>query len=80
MSLAMSGAMRRETVEVLEARLQTFLARHQTVQGEREALATRLAAVERSNAELTERLRRCASERAEMRSRLDRLLALIGLP
>ena len=59
--LAMSTAMSRETV-----------AEHQE-----EPLSSRLAAMERAYAELVERVRRYESERAEIRSRLGRLLALI---
>jgi chromosome segregation ATPase len=69
-TLARSGAtpavMSRETVEVLE------------VQGEREALASRLASVERAYADLLQRVRRYERERAEIKARLERILARIG--
>ena len=52
--------MSRETLEVLE---------------ERDALAARLATVERAYGELLERVRLFERERAEIRGRLKRLLA-----
>jgi len=58
--------MSRETLEVLE------------VQGEREALAARLASVERAYADLLQRVRRYERERAEIKARLERILARIG--
>jgi len=70
--------MSRETLEVLEERLQAFLARHQEVQGERAALALRLASVERAYEELLQRVRRYERERAEIKDRLGRILTRIG--
>jgi hypothetical protein len=58
--------MSRETLEVLE------------VQGEREELAARLASMERAYAELLQRVRRYERERAEIKARLERILARIG--
>jgi uncharacterized coiled-coil DUF342 family protein len=75
----MSAAIGRDAVDVLEARLQTFLVRHQEVQGEREALAARVAALERARDELAERVRHYECERVEIRSRLSRILTLMGL-
>jgi chromosome segregation ATPase len=72
--------MSRDTLEVLEERLQSFVARHAQVQGEREALAARLASVERAYGELLQRLHRYERERAELRTRLDRLLLRIASP
>jgi hypothetical protein len=58
--------MSRETLEVLE------------VEGEREALAVRLSSVERAYADLLQRVRRYERERAEIKARLERILARIG--
>jgi len=58
--------MSRETLEVLE------------VGGEREALAARLASVERAYADLLQRVRRYERERAEIKARLERILARMG--
>jgi chromosome segregation ATPase len=71
--------MSRETLKVLEARLQTFLARHEQVTGEREALVARLTTMERAYEELLERLRSYERERAEIRRRLGRLLSRLGV-
>ena len=59
--------MSRETVEVLD------------VQTEREALVARLASVERAYADLLQRVRRYERERAEIKTRLERILARIGV-
>jgi chromosome segregation ATPase len=69
--------MSRDTLEVLEERLQHFVARHEAVRGEREALAARLAAMERAYAEVCQRLSRYERERGEIRSRLQRILLCI---
>jgi predicted nuclease with TOPRIM domain len=57
--------MSREPLEALE------------LQGERETLAARLASVERAYAELQQRVRRYERERAEIKARLERILARI---
>ena len=57
---------------------ETFLARHQGVEDEREALALRLAEVERAYQELVERLHGYERERAEVKARLEGILARIG--
>jgi len=56
---------------------ETFLARHQEVEDEREALALRLAEVERAYQELVERLHGY-ERRAEIKARLEGILARIG--
>jgi len=63
------------TEEALQARVQLVLARHQEVEGEREALAARLAGLELAYENLLERVQRYERERAEIRARLERLLA-----
>lgn len=60
----MFAPMTRETLEVLE---------------ERDALAARLATVERAYGELLERVRFYERERAELRDRLQQLLTRIGV-
>ncbi len=69
--------MSRDTLEVLEQRLQHVVARHEEVRGEREALAARLATMERAYAEVCQRLNRYERERMEIRSRLERILFCI---
>jgi hypothetical protein len=75
----MPVATKRETPDLLEARLQTSVAGHPKGPGERELLEHRLASVERANAELVDRLRRHEAERAEVRARLGHILALMGM-
>ena len=57
---------------------ETFLARHQGVEDEREALAVRLAQAERAYRELAERLSGYERERAEIKARLEGILARLG--
>ena len=57
---------------------ETFLAPHQGVDDEREALAVRLAQVERAYRELAERLSGYERERAEIKARLEGILARLG--
>lgn len=76
----MATGITRDSLDVLEERLQAFLARHRSGESEREALATRLASLECAYGELLARLRRYESERAEIRSRVERILALMGCP
>ena len=60
--------MRRESLEILDA------------PGEREALAAQLATMERAHEALLERVRRYERERAEIRARLESILARIASP
>jgi uncharacterized protein YhaN len=60
--------MSRETLEILE------------VPAERDALAARLARVERAYEDLLQRVDRYERERAEIRTRLESLLARIPAP
>lgn len=71
--------MSRETLANFERQLETFLARHAAVEDERAALAARLASVERAYDELLRRLQKYEGERVEIRKRLERLLARLGL-
>jgi hypothetical protein len=56
----------------------TLLAGHSGIEGEREAFALRLAEAERTNQELVERLRVYEQERAEIKARLEGILARLG--
>ena len=76
----MATGMSRDFLDVLEERLQTFLARHRSGEGERETLAMRLASLECAYEELLVRLRRYENERTEIRTRVERILALMGRP
>jgi hypothetical protein len=69
-----------DSLDVLEERLQAFLARHRSGEGGGEGLARRLASLECAYEELLAKLRRYESERAEIRSRLARILSLVGRP
>jgi len=57
---------------------ENFLASHREVEDERAALALRLAKVERAYQELLERLSGYERERAEIKARLEGLLARLG--
>lgn len=57
---------------------ETFRAPHHGVEDERDALAVRLAQVERAYRELAERLSGYERERAEIKARLEDILARIG--
>ena len=78
----MLSAKGRETLEVLQERLATFLAQHERLQGERAALAERLSSTLRAYEEALQQLRRYEQERVEMRVRLERILSWIdpGVP
>lgn len=57
---------------------ETVLAHRQGGEDEREALAVRLAEVERAYRELAERLSGYERERAEIKARLEGILARLG--
>ena len=57
---------------------ETLLARPREVADEREALALQLARVERAYRELVERLHGYERERAEIKARLEGILARLG--
>ena len=59
--------------------LRSSLARQHEIHGRDDALAARVAGLERVNQELQERLRRYERERAEIKLRLGRLLARMGV-
>ena len=74
----MLSAKGRETLEVLQERLATFVAHHERLQGERAALAARLSSTLRAYEDALQRLRRYERERVEMKARLERILSRIG--
>jgi len=59
--------------------LRSSLAHQHDIDGRDDALAARLAGLERTNQELLERVRRYERERAEIKLRLGRLLARMGV-
>ena len=59
--------------------LRSSLARQHEIHSRDDALAARLAGLERTNQELQERIRRYERERAEIKLRLGRLLARMGI-
>ena len=59
--------------------LRSLLARQHEIHGRDDSVATRLAGLERANQELQERVRRYERERAEIKLRLGRLLARMGV-
>ena len=72
--------MSRETLTIFERQLETFLARHGEVESERARLESRLATVERAYEDLLRRVQKYEGERVEIRGRVERLLARLGLP
>ena len=63
-----------ENLKLLEEKINGFLARHEQVRGEKEALVVRLSERERAYTVLLERLQRYEQERNEMRDRLEKIL------
>jgi len=59
--------------------LQSSVAHQHDIRGRDDALAARLAGLERTNQELQERVRRYERERVEIKLRLGRLLARMGI-
>ena len=57
---------------------ETILAGDPQIEDEREAFALRLAQAERANQALVERLRAYEQERAEIKARLESILARLG--
>jgi hypothetical protein len=63
-----------ENLKLLEEKINGFLARHEQVRSEKEALVVRLSERERAYSILLERLQRYEQERNEMRDRLEKVL------
>ncbi|TMA38337.1 MAG: hypothetical protein E6J69_09300 [Deltaproteobacteria bacterium] len=59
--------------------LRSSVAHQHDIRGRDDALAARLAGLERTNQELQERVRRYERERVEIKLRLGRLLARMGI-
>lgn len=72
--LDVSKAIDLESLKVLEAKVEQFVAHHERVREAQEALAQRLADQEQQLTEATALLRRYEQERAEMKARLERIL------
>jgi chromosome segregation ATPase len=64
-----------ESLKLLEAKVEQFVAQHERVREEHEALVERLRDKERQLAEAAALLKRYEHERSEMKARLQRLLS-----
>ncbi len=63
-----------ESLKLLEAKVEQFVAQHERVREEQGALAQRLLDKERELADATMTLKRYEQERAEIKTRLQRIL------
>jgi len=63
-----------ESLKLLEARINSFLAHYEQVRMEKEKLATRLQEKERAYEELAGLLRQYEQERKEIKERLEHIL------
>ena len=73
--LDVSRAMDLESLKLLEAKVEQFVAQHERVREEQGALAQRLADRERELADAAVTLKRYEQERAEVKARLQRILS-----
>ena len=73
--LDVSKAIDLESLKLLEAKVEQFVAQHERVREEQGALAQRLADKERELADATVTLKRYEQERAEVKARLQRILS-----
>lgn len=64
-----------ESLKLLEAKVEQFVAQHERVREEQGALAQRLADKERELADAAVTLKRYEQERAEIKARLQRILS-----
>jgi len=64
-----------ESLKLLEAKVEQFVAQHERVREEQGALAQRLADRERELADAAVTLKRYEQERAEVKARLQRILS-----
>jgi septal ring factor EnvC (AmiA/AmiB activator) len=64
-----------ESLKLLEAKVEQFVAQHERVREEQGALAQRLADRERELADAAVTLKRYEQERAEIKARLQRILS-----
>jgi chromosome segregation ATPase len=63
-----------ESLKLLEAKINGFLARHEQVCGEKDDLSVRLREREQEYYALLEQLRQYERERSEIRARLEKIL------
>ena len=73
--LDVSKAIDLESLKVLETKVEQFVAQHERVREEQGVLAQRLADKERELADATAVLKRYEQERAEVKTRLERILS-----
>jgi len=73
--LDVSRAIDLESLKLLEAKVEQFVAQHERVREEQGALAQRLADKERELADAAVTLKRYEQERAEIKARLQRILS-----
>jgi len=64
-----------ESLKLLEARINVFLARHERVCSEKDDLLTRLRERERAYTALIEQVRQYEKERDEVREKLEKILS-----
>jgi len=64
-----------ESLKLLESKIEQFVDRHEAVREQHETLLGRLKEQEKQLAEATAQLKRYEQERAEIRSRLERILS-----
>lgn len=64
-----------ENLKLLEAKINQFIDRHERVRDERGALLARLTEQEKQLADAAAQLEKVEQERAEIRSRLERILS-----
>jgi septal ring factor EnvC (AmiA/AmiB activator) len=67
-----------ESLKLLEARIDQFVEQHERVREEHEGLLQRLRDKEKQLAEATAQLKQYEQERAEMKTRLERILSRLG--
>jgi chromosome segregation ATPase len=73
--LDVSRAIDLESLKLLEAKVEQFVAQHERVREEQGALAQRLADKERELADAAVTLKRYEQERVEIKARLQRILS-----
>lgn len=64
-----------ENLKLLEEKIGSFLARHEQVCNEKDALVVRLKEKEQEHAALVEKIRQFERERIEMRAILEKILS-----
>ena len=64
-----------ENLKLLETKIEQFLAHHQKVCQERDALGERLQEKEQQFAQMTSKFKQYEQERSELKTRLERILS-----